>query len=181
MAIDILVRPLLSLPIFHGLPTHRLEDIARSAERITYRPGTVIAAENATSDAAIIIISGTCIRLNDESGSFQGEELSPGSMIAELAMLIDIIHPSTVMARDNVRAMRLTRHHTLGMMQRDPMLAEHFSARVLARLKSISEDLKQVDAEIARTLAPPPKPQAILASGAVFERPRKASAAKFFR
>ena len=53
MAIDALVKPLLSLPLFRGLPPLQLTEIVRRAERVIYAPGDVIAAENQLSDAAI--------------------------------------------------------------------------------------------------------------------------------
>ena len=85
MAIDALVKPLLALPLFQGLTPLQLTEIVRRAERIIYRPGDVIIAEDEASDAAIIIVSGNSIRINDNGNAPQksgGEVLPEGVMIA---------------------------------------------------------------------------------------------------
>src|SRR6185312_9069931 len=134
MAIDALVKPLLSLPLFRGLPPLQLTEIVRRAERVIYAPGGVIATENQIADAAIIIISGRCVRLEDEGDASRGEPLPEGTMVSELAMLVEVVHASTVIAQDRVKALRLTRNSMRELMEEEPELAEHFSSHICGRL-----------------------------------------------
>ena len=120
MAIDALVKPLLSLPLFRGLPPLQLTEIVRRAERVIYAPGDVIAAENQLSDAAIVIVSGNCIRLDDDGGQLHGEQLPEGSMISELAMLVEVTHISTIIAQGPVKALRMTRERMRELMEDEP-------------------------------------------------------------
>ncbi|MBN9247232.1 MAG: cyclic nucleotide-binding domain-containing protein [Hyphomicrobium sp.] len=162
MAIDALVKPLLALPLFKGLTPLQLTEIVRCAERIIYRPGDVIIAEDEASDAAIVIVSGNSIRINDNGDAPQksgGETLPEGVMIAELAMFIEIVHATTVIAQGQVKALRLTRQKMHEMMEADANLAQHFSSCIVTRLKLLAKDVKAVDTLIgAVTTAPQPPP-----------------------
>lgn len=144
MAIDALVKPLSCLPIFDGLSPEQLGDIARAADRVLYRSGDVIVAENQTGEAAVLIISGKCFRVDADSP--RGGELVPeGSLIGELAMLVEMQHGATIIAQSRVKALRLTRDALRQVMEKDGQLAEHFIARIVQRLKSMAESLAEID------------------------------------
>jgi len=156
MAIDALVKPLLSLPIFRGLKPLQLTEIVRRAERIVYAPGTVIVAENRVSDAAIVIVSGCCIRLDDDADKSRGELVLEGSIIAELAMLVEVVHVATIVAKDRVKALRLTQDLMRELMEEDSALVEHFSSHIVGRLHALAEELGAVDRLLATCAIVPP-------------------------
>jgi CRP-like cAMP-binding protein len=154
MAMSALVKPLLALPIFQGLKPLQLTEIVRRAERIIYRAGDVIVAENEQSDAAIVIISGRCVRLDvagDEARS-QGEVVSEGSIIAELAMLVEIVHGATIIAQGPVKALRITREKMHAHLKDDMSLTLHFTSLIIERLQLLAEELSAVE-----SLLPDPK------------------------
>lgn len=157
MALDALVKPLLALPIFDGLSPLQLTEIVRRAERIVFRPGDAIIAENQPGDAAIIVIAGNCIRVDDNGDPARkspAEKIPEGAMIAELAMLVEIVHTTTVIAQGPVKALRLVRQRMAELMQEDPEIARHFSANITARLKLLANDLKAIDAETSGSTMP---------------------------
>ncbi len=148
MAIDALVNPLLALPLFQGLTPLQLTEIVRRAERIIYRPGDALVTEDQPSDAAIVIVSGNCTQIDDKGDREQksrGESLPEGAMIAELAMLIEFVHTTTVIAQGPVKALRLPRQRMHELMEEDPTLAQHFSSCIITRLKLLARDVKAVD------------------------------------
>jgi CRP-like cAMP-binding protein len=145
MAVDALVKPFLSLPLFRGLKPLQLTEIVRRADRIVYRAGDMIAEENCASDAAIVIISGDCVRLTGDSGAEIGEPVPEGAIICELAMLVETVHSSSVIARTNVRALRLNRSDMHQLMGEDLALAEHMSHVIARRLKALADELKAID------------------------------------
>ncbi|CAA2143300.1 cyclic nucleotide-binding domain-containing protein [Hyphomicrobium sp. ghe19] len=162
MAIDALVKPLLALPLFQGLTPLQLTEIVRRAERIIYRPGDAIIAEDEPSDAAIVIVSGTSVRINDHRDVPQksrGETLPEGVMIAELAMFIELVHTTTVIAQSQVKALRLTRQKMHELMEEDAGLARHFSSCITTRLKLLAHDMKAVDTIMERAAIAPQLPQ----------------------
>lgn len=148
MAIDALVKPFLALPLFRGLTPLQLTEIVRRAERIIYRAGDALTIEGQRSDAAIVVISGTCLRIADTgitSEKSRGEIVPEGALIAELAMMIEIDHSATIIAQGAVKALRLARQKMLELMEEDPTLAQHFSACIASRLKLLANDLKTID------------------------------------
>lgn len=153
MAIDALVRPFLSLPLFRDLKPLQISEIARHAERIVYRNGDVITAEGRSADGAILIVSGTCVRRAVDPKKTREEFLPEGSLIAELAMMIEIAHPSTIVARDQVRALRISREKMHELMQQDVELATHFSSLILKRLHSLAGDLVAVESLLSGSAA----------------------------
>ncbi|MBN9290605.1 MAG: cyclic nucleotide-binding domain-containing protein, partial [Hyphomicrobium denitrificans] len=80
MAIDALVKPFLALPLFRDLKPLQISEIARHAERIVYRNGDVVTAEGQIADAAILIVSGTCIRRAVDRKQSHEEILPEGSL-----------------------------------------------------------------------------------------------------
>ena len=150
MAMDALVRPLLDLPLFRGLKPLQLTEIVRRAERIIYGPGDVIVCENQVGDAAVVIISGHCQRMDDRGDKNRAEILPEGSLIAELAMLVEVVHVSTIIATSKVKALRLTRSQMHELMENEPAIAEHFSTMIIGRLQALAEELRVVDSTFAR-------------------------------
>ena len=145
MAIDALVKPLLQIAILRGLKPLQITEIARRAERIIYRPGDTIIEEDCIGDAAVLIVSGDAVRMSGPDHSGSPEPVAPGSLVGEMAMLVESIHSSTVVARGNVKALRLKRSEMLLQMQQDPTLADHFLERITGRLKVLAEDLRAVN------------------------------------
>lgn len=148
MAIDALVKPFLSLPLFRALRPLQITEIVRRADRIVFQPGETIIEENQAGSAAFILISGDAVRIDDGDAQ-TAQAVREGSIIGEMAMLVDTIHSATVVARSNVRALRLGRQEMHALMLEDPRLAEHFSAHITARLKRLAIKLKAVDDALA--------------------------------
>lgn len=151
MAIDQLVRPLLGVELFQGLKPLQITEIARRADRIVFRPGDVIVAEDTTGDAAILIVAGEATRVSGPGIGGDVEPVQAGSLVGEMAMLVDTVHSSTVVARSAVRALRISRAELLEQMEADPTLAEHFVACISGRLSRLAADLRAVDAALDQT------------------------------
>lgn len=149
MAIDVLVAPLLRLPIFHGLKPLQITEIVRRAERIVYRPGQVIIEENGEADASVVIVDGEAMRVSGPELSARAEIVPKGALLAEMAMLIETQHSSTVVARGNVRALRIPRAELHHIMADDPAVADHFVQKIAGRLSRIADELRRVDTALA--------------------------------
>ena len=147
MAIDALVKPFLRLPLFQGLKPLALTEIVRRADRIVYKPGDVIIQEDKSGDAAIVIISGEAVRVSDDGTP--AEPLPEGSIIGELAMLVETVHSTTVIAKGSVRALRITRDNLHEQMVEDPRLAAHFADKITTRLQRLASELRSIDQALA--------------------------------
>lgn len=139
------------IPLFAGLTPQRLEMIALCAERIVFQSRDVIQREGDIPDAAILLISGKAVLIDEPDG--EGIDfVTPGSLIGELAMLIETRAVSTVVAQSTVRAFRIPRQKLRIAMERDPALADHFVAKINARLVAMAEDMRRVDSLVAKSL-----------------------------
>lgn len=144
MATDALVQPLLELPLFRGLKPLQLTEIVRNAERIVYQPGDMIAEEDKESDAAIVIVSGDAVRLAEGELHDGVDPIPEGSLVCELAMLVELVHSSTIVAKSKVRALKITRESMHAQMEQDPELARYLTEKISARLRAIAEELQEV-------------------------------------
>ncbi len=169
MTANLIVEQLTRLPLFRGLSLVQLSEIARHGERTSYNPGAVIIEEKADAEAAILIISGEAARVSGPDLKSRLELVSPGSLLGEAAMLVETFYGSTVVAREHVEAMRITRDRLHAQMVRDPAVAEHLVVNLAARLWRLADDLRQVDATLASkpsrsTFPPKAAPSARLAA-----------------
>lgn len=156
MAIDALVKPLLRLPLFKGLKPLQLTEIVRRAGRIIYKPGDFLIQEDQPGDSAIIIVSGEAYRLADDSNT-PADIVPEGSMVAELAMLVETVHSATIVARTPIRALKISRDDMHAQMAEDGALAEHMMARIADRLNVLVRELHAID-EALMHLAQPAQP-----------------------
>lgn len=159
MTTDTLLTPFTRVALFDGLPGDRLERIAKCAERIVFQTGDVIQSEGDIPDAGVLVVSGDAVILND-SDERGGDAVAPGSLVGELAMLIETRAVSTVVARGPVRAFRISRRQLRSLMETDPALADHFVAKISAKLSTMAAEMRRVDDALAASQAimPPPLP-----------------------
>ena len=137
------------LEIFQDLDDRQLAEIARRADKIVYKSGQLLVADGEPGDAAVLVISGDAIRTKGHLTAAAQEPVEPGSLLGEMAMLIETDYSSTVVARSTVRALRITRDSMLAMMLEDSTLAEHLVAKVARRLHSIAAELRKIDVVLA--------------------------------
>jgi CRP-like cAMP-binding protein len=154
MAIDAFAKPFLSLPMFRGLKPLQITEIVRRADRIVYRPGGTIIEEDQVGDAAILIVSGEAVRVRDDQPGALTEPIPEGSLLGELAMLVETVHSTTVLARSTVRALRISREDMHELMAEDSSLAQHFTACLTQRLSRIAEELAEIDSRLAEMASP---------------------------
>ena len=82
------------------------------------------------------------------------EPIEPGSLIGELAMLIDHVYGATIVAEGRVHCLKILRSALYEQMQADPALADHFSSALVARLTQVALEMRKID----RLLAAPGDP-----------------------
>ena len=149
MALDVVVQGLLRVELFAGLRPLQITELARRAYRIVYKPGDVIIADGAIGDAAILIIKGEVARIAGPHGDVE-ERVPEGALLGEMAMLIETMHTSTVVARTMTRAVRITRDQLHEIIAGDTGFADHLSAKLSRRLTATAQTLKAIDITFSR-------------------------------
>lgn len=154
MSMDALVAPLRHVPLFEGLKPLQITEIARMAERIIFQSGQTIIEEGTDGDGAFLIVSGEALRTKGPTLGDEAEPVAQGSLVAEMTMLIETEHSSTIIAKGPVRTLKITRAGLLAQMENDPTLAEHFVGKITQRLHVLASHLKELDETLA-TDSPP--------------------------
>jgi signal-transduction protein with cAMP-binding, CBS, and nucleotidyltransferase domain len=150
MAIDRVIAPLLRVPLFANLRPLQLTEIARNAERMAFRRGSLITEAGKAGDGAYLIVSGQAV-CRPRPGSMETPQpIEPGSLISELAMLVDHTYRVTVVAEERVHCLKIHRASLYEQMEADPALAEHFSSALIERLTSVANEMRRIDEVLAR-------------------------------
>ncbi len=132
---------LLRVPLFGGLRPLQITEIGRQAERVRFRPGSVLAQAGQTADGAHLIVSGTAERRTGDAT----EPVEAGSLVCELAMFIAYAPVSTIVAVERIHALRITQAALHEQMLADPALARHFEDIFIERLQRAVADAREVD------------------------------------
>ena len=158
MAIDRLVAPLLRVPLFAGLKPLQLTELARQAERVKFRRGDGITKAGEPGDGAYLIVSGLAEHVEPSDLGTTAGPIAPGSLIGEMAMLVEHAYRATVIARDRVLCLKITRAAVRAQMLEDAALARHFERRITERLSRVADDLRQIDGILAACGSDAPQP-----------------------
>ncbi len=154
MTRDALIHALRQIALFDGLSPLQITEIARRADRIVYKPGQTIITAHQPTDATVVIFSGTAERISGPCLEQLSQSLPAGSIIAEMAMLIDLTPTSSVVALTEVRALRLTRSEMCRLIAEDPALADHFIGKAVGRLQDIATKMRDIEMDLTAFLEP---------------------------
>ena len=138
MSADSTVALLQRIPIFARLSPAQITEIARMAEKANSDPAT------ASPRPAHPAKRPTCSSPGDaERAAAPGQLLPPGSLIGELAMLVDHIYAATIVAKGRVHCLKITRSAMHGLMLTDPSsgrsaLAAHHRAAAQGRQRPVA-------------------------------------------
>ena len=141
MVVDALAAPLLRVELFQGLKATQLTQIGRTAERMVYRTGDTITRAGDDADAAILIVSGAAEWLDGPSA----DDIEIGSLIGEMAMFIDHVYGATIVAKSQVRCLRLPRTEMQALLLQDASLAQHLTSKIAMRLTRVADQLRAID------------------------------------
>ena len=151
MATDQLVATLQNLEVFRGLDQQQLAEIARKAERIVFKPGQTVVVAGQPGDGAYLLVAGNAEVMPDatHAAGRPRQPVEPGSLVGEMAMLIEHDYRITVVACSSIRALKITRAQMQAHMLAAPSLAEHFVGRISSRLSRVAVELRRIDQMLA--------------------------------
>jgi CRP-like cAMP-binding protein len=149
MALETNAELLGRVPIFQGLSPAQLDMIVGSCREVYFDPGTPLLVAGETGRAAFLILSGSALPALPEGQMHLSELLGYGTLLGELAMLVETTFTLTIIARWPVRALALERRTMYAIMESDPAIARHFSAILVERLCQLAEELREVDGYFA--------------------------------
>jgi CRP-like cAMP-binding protein len=143
--LDDVVVPLLGARIFSGLAPAQLKMLALEAEAVSFKRGETVIRAYQEGDSAFLIGSGVVIEEQDDSEGEPVPEFGTGTMIGEMAMLVETLHSATVVAKTPVRALRFRRETLHALMEQHSTLSEHFVEKLRQRLVETANQLRNVE------------------------------------
>ena len=147
--LDTKVELLGQVALFRGLSPTQIAAIANVAKKALFDIGDKIVTEGEVGDTAYIIMTGKAACPRIEGDHHFDQDLWPGTLIGELAMLVDTTHNFSVVAKERVRAMALHREDLRVAMEAEPGIAQHISEMLLVRLHGLAADLRRIDNQLA--------------------------------
>jgi CRP-like cAMP-binding protein len=165
MAIDEVAASLFRIPLFAELNPMQIAEIGRCAQRRAFGDGEAIIRTGEAGDGAYLILSGEAGRKTATWGGV--EPVPPGSLLGELAMLIEHVYGATVVAHGWVDCLKLERATLRDQMREDPDIATRIAQVIRGRLTLVAAELEKIDRLLAGTvdrrtqgprLLPPPRP-----------------------
>lgn len=145
MQLSELIGPLKQLDVFSKLTDDQVMTIVNAAERVVFRPGQVMIEDGHAGDAAYFIVVGFVERLAQPEINRTREHFSHGILVGEMAMLVDHVHASTVRAKSEVKALKISRKMLYSVMTQNPAIADSFIQTIKGRLSVMVERIHEID------------------------------------
>jgi CRP-like cAMP-binding protein len=149
MAIDLVLESLRRVPLFTGLTSEQIAAIGCGARRCAFRPGEVIVEAREPADGAYLLLSGDAVCTTGPDARGQWEPVEAGSLLGEVAMLVEHDYGATVMAQAWVDCLKLERATLQGQMRADPDIARRIADVIRDRLITAAAALQIVDQLLA--------------------------------
>jgi len=145
MAIDLVLESLRRLSLFAGLTPEQIAEVGLGARRRAFRKGEVIAEAGEPGEGAYLILAGDAVSRSGPDGRGPTEPVEPGSLVGELAMLVEHNYGATVIAQGWVDCLMLERATLLDQMRADPDIADRVADAIRGRLTLVAADLQMIN------------------------------------
>jgi CRP-like cAMP-binding protein len=132
------------VPLFARLDREALRLIAFSAESRVYRAGDIIFRKGDRSDGGYLITGGAVALDVADDGSPGAVIARTGSLIGELALVVDTLRPATAIVREPAGALKITRRMFRRVLEEYPDSASSLREELLARVGETAAGLDGV-------------------------------------
>jgi CRP-like cAMP-binding protein len=133
-------------PFIGEIGRDALRLLAFSAERIELRAGDILFDKGQRADGGYVVTNGRLVLLPGEGRPER--EVGPGTLIGELALVIDTERPVTAIARVPTRLFSIPRTLFRRMLEEYPAIAGTLGRYLAARMSDDSVALEDVRARL---------------------------------
>lgn len=142
MALDDDIALMARVPLFATLGDEPIRLLAFSAETRFLRAGDVLFKEGQSADSGYVVAAG---RMTLTSEGDIGEFIAgPGSLIGEIALIIETPRPATATARDPVTVLRIPRALFRRVLAEFPDAAHRIHEDFRAKMRATTAELQRV-------------------------------------
>jgi CRP-like cAMP-binding protein len=138
------------VPLFSGIDPSKLKLLAYTSDVITYQPGQVVMRQGDIGDAAYVIIKGDAdVSVTTEAGSVPIAQLHDGDFLGEIAILCDTPRTATVVAKSELKALRIRKEPFFEMLRQFPEMAVEMTRLLAERLTRTTAELVEAQRRAA--------------------------------
>lgn len=144
------IETLKTVPLFAGFGNEELRLLAFSAEDKLLKDGDVLFRAGDRADGGYVVASGR-IDLTAEAdalGARVAAALGPGSLIGELALIVETQRPTGAVAIQGTRVLLIRRAAFRRVLSEYPEIARRLHALIAGRIGSMATDLDRVRAAL---------------------------------
>ncbi len=148
MSLEDNIRALERTPVLADIGREALRLLAFSAEKIDVADGQNLFTRGTPAECAYTIIGG---RIRLDAGDGDERVIGPGTLIGEMALLVDTVRPCDAYADGPVRLLVIPRTLFRKMLKEFPQIAGALRGRLVQRMRGehaelmrIKEDLDQL-------------------------------------
>ena len=123
------------LPLFANLKKRQIRRIAALAKVVEFEPHEPIVREGAASDGFYLILAGRAKTLGKSGRSF-----GPGQFFGEMAIIDGQPRSATVVATNDVQAMKLPHREFRRILAQDPRISLAIMQALAERIRRIEHD-----------------------------------------
>jgi len=145
MALDRDLDLMSGVPFFEGLSTEALKLLAFSADPRDFADGERVFSAGETAEGGMVVIDGR-VDLFDERVQPPKvvERLGPGSLIGELALIVDTRRPTSARAVGRARVLAIRRALFRRMLEGYPDIAAVLERRIAERLTRLAPQIRRI-------------------------------------
>ena len=142
MTLDTEVQSLRQVPMFREIDPSRLKLLAFTSERIHYRAGQRFFRQGDAADAAYVILDGRADVILDHDGELVTvAELGRNALVGEMGILSDTPRSATVVAAEEVSALRIDKSVFLELLTQFPQMSIAIMRELALRLERTNAQL----------------------------------------
>ncbi|WP_375593625.1 cyclic nucleotide-binding domain-containing protein [Algihabitans albus] len=151
MGLEQEVEVLRRIPLFANIEPARLKLMAFASERMTFKPEQALCREGDPGDAAYIIVEGKADILKDTvDGPVKVAEVGRNAIIGEIAILIDVPRTASVVATDELTALKITPDLFYRLIADFPEMGVEIMRVLARRLEETTDKLGEVEDRLRR-------------------------------
>ncbi len=151
MGLEQEVEVLRRIPLFANIEPARLKLMAFASQRMTFKPNQALCREGEAGDAAYIIVEGTADILKDtEDGPVKVAQVGRNAIIGEIAILIDVPRTASVVATEELTALKITKDLFYRLIADFPEMGVEIMRVLARRLEETTAKLGEVEDRLRR-------------------------------
>ena len=133
------------VPTLHILGQEALRILAISAESIRVQGGEMLFEEGEPADSGYVVMHGAImLQSTRERTARDGAIARPGSLIGEMALIVDSTRPATATAMESSMLLRISRGVFLRMLEGEPGAADALRRMISQRVSAALDELDLV-------------------------------------